>query len=50
MDGDFSSSHYLLNSLIDKNLLLHLIKLFYSDINLFHPVWVTKGRKKVGWG
>lgn len=46
MSGDFSSSHYLLISLTDKNFSLHLIKLFYSDVDLFHPIFLTEGRKK----
>lgn len=46
MSGDLSSSQYLLISFIDKNFPLHLIKLFYSDVDLLHPIFVTEGREK----
>lgn len=46
MSGDFSSFQYLLISFIDKNFPLHLIKLFYSDVDLLHPIFVTEGREK----
>lgn len=37
-------------SLTDKNFPLHLIKLFFSDVNPFPPVWGAEGRKMVRMG